>query len=499
MHIDIKDSIISVKFSHIKILQKGDLKMNNQAMFSIDIMAMNDRVTGSCNLFVVNYPDRTKTNFILECGRYQEPEEMRLNDSFDFNPCNISFAVITHNHVDHNGRISQLMHEGFCGKIYTSEATALLMPLALDDNYKIMSLNCKKASKKLVYSINDLERSKQLIQSIKYSTRYKVDEHITITLIGNGHLVGASMVLIEVSFENEEPINILFTGDYKKENMLFDVNKIPNWVKALPIIIVQEATYGNFKASDKHDCYRDNIIEGVKKDNVIALTAFSLGRTEEILYILKQLKDQSKISKNTPIILDGGLAQGYIHLRRKNEDVFNYREDIMPSCLTFVGGETREAIIRNNESKIIVTSAGMGDNGPAQLYLPALVSKKNALIQFPGYTAKNTLGRRLLESKVAETIMINGILRVRNAKIDDTTGLSGHAKPDELVELLREFPNLKLVLVCHGEPEAKTRYVQKVKSEIRVKDVEVLSRANFFRVGAFGLIKVVNSKFNTRS
>ena len=107
--------------------------MGSKERFYADIMALQPEVTGSCNLVIVNYPNGEKTRFIVDCGLFQESDYSQYNASFPFNAENIEFCVVTHNHVDHTGRLPLLVKKGFTGEIYTSKATAILLPLALAD------------------------------------------------------------------------------------------------------------------------------------------------------------------------------------------------------------------------------------------------------------------------------------------------------------------------------------------------------------------------------
>lgn len=106
--------------------------MGSKERFYVDVMALNSEVTGSCNLVIVNYPNGDKTRFIVDCGLFQESDYSQYNESFPFNAENIEFCIITHNHVDHTGRLPLLIKQGFNGRVYTSKATSVLLPLALE-------------------------------------------------------------------------------------------------------------------------------------------------------------------------------------------------------------------------------------------------------------------------------------------------------------------------------------------------------------------------------
>ena len=130
--------------------------MGAKERFYVDIMALQPEVTGSCNLVIVNYPNGEKTRFIVDCGLFQESDYSQYNASFPFNAENIEFCVVTHNHVDHTGRLPLLVKKGFTGEIYTSKATAILLPLALADSYKVLKDVAKRNNAKQLYSESDV-------------------------------------------------------------------------------------------------------------------------------------------------------------------------------------------------------------------------------------------------------------------------------------------------------------------------------------------------------
>lgn len=151
--------------------------------------------------------------------------------------------------------------------------------------------------------------------------------------------------------------------------------------------------------------------------------------------------------------------------------------------------------LEDRNKKIIVTTSGMGSYGPAQTYIPEYLSRENALIQFTGYTAEGTMGNRLKETKKGETVEVAGIIRKKRAEVEYTTEYSAHAKADEMIEFLKQFKNLKLVLVNHGEIHSKNVFANRIVEEVDTKRVGLLGREYFFRVNSYGLVKTLTTKF----
>ncbi|MBO5005293.1 MAG: hypothetical protein J6D03_08695 [Clostridia bacterium] len=167
----------------------------------------------------------------------------------------------------------------------------------------------------------------------------------------------------------------------------------------------------------------------------------------------------------------------------------------MPKNLTLVDKASRISILEATESKIILTTSGMGSYGPAQLYIPEYIKRENALIHFTGYTAEGTLGHRLRNTKTGEHVEIGGLIAKKRAMVEYTTEYSAHAKADDMIDFLKQFRKLKLVLVNHGQTNVKTKFASRILDEVETKNVGLLGREYFFRVSPYGLVKTLSTKF----
>ena len=171
------------------------------------------------------------------------------------------------------------------------------------------------------------------------------------------------------------------------------------------------------------------------------------------------------------------------------------KKDFFPKNLTFVNSENRNELLQTTDCKIIVTTSGMGTYGPAQVYIPYFISQKNALILFTGYTAEGTLGADLKNAEEGETVKIGGLICKKFADVSYCNEFSAHAKSEELIELLKKFNNLRGVLINHGQTETKDRFAEKILKEIDINEVGILNREYFFRIGSYGIIKTLSTKF----
>lgn len=469
--------------------------MGKKERFYADIMSAHPEVTGSCNIVTVRLPNGEKFHFIVDCGLFQEKEYMKCNNEFMFNPYNIDFCLITHAHVDHIGRLPFLIKKGYSGYIYTTDVTKNIMPSALKDSAKVLRESAKRNKEKALYSESDVEHTMQHVMGYGYNHWIRINGYVRIMFLSNGHLYGAAMILVQISYPGEKDINILFTGDYNNKNIFFDLEPIPKWVYSLPLTIVQESTYGYMDSTDIRECFNDNILKCARKGGTVVIPVFALGRMQEILYYLKGLQDLELLSMDIPIYIDGKLGNTYTSMCKSGmlgakEDM----RDFLPKNIIFADKTTKGTLLQNKEAKIIVTTSGMGSHGPAQSYIPAYITNGNALIQFTGYVTEGTLGRDIKDAEKGKTVKIRGVLYKKAADVEYTNEFSAHAKADEMISFLQRFENLNLVLINHGETETKEIFARRVLDKVHPKKVGVLGQY-FFRINPYGLVTSKSAKF----
>lgn len=470
--------------------------MGLKERFYADIMAMHPEVTGSCHLVIAKLPNGETIRFVVDCGLFQEKKYEELNGVLPFNAENVEFCLVTHNHVDHTGRLPFMVKQGFNQKIYATETTCKLLPLALYDSHKVLKDVAKRKNIKCLYEEEDVNHTIQLLRPCRYNETIKISENVKVTFLNNGHLIGAAVILVQISYPEYEDINLLFTGDYHCKNMFFDVNPIPDWILNLPLTVIQESTYGDMDTSEMKACFKENVVKCIKNDGSVVATVFSLGRSQEILYELKTMQQDGTLNYEVPIYFDGKLAIRYTELYLKDGlDIKSEMRDFLPENLTFVDKSNRNEVLEDTSKKIILTTSGMGSYGPAQVYIPEYITRKNALIHFTGYTAEGTLGHRLKNTEIGEMVEIGGLLAKKRAQVEYTTEYSAHAKADEMIAFLRQFKSLKLVLVNHGETDVKKVFAEQILDEVKTKNVGLLGREYFFRVNPYGLVKTLPSKF----
>lgn len=497
--------------------------MGSKERFFCYVTSLNPEVTGSLHPVTVHYPDGRTTNFIVDSGLYQEKAYNELNyKKFPFKEENIDFALITHNHSDHMGRLPYLVSGGFQGHIYASTETVRLMNASLRDSYRIEKEDSKRYNRKAMYSEEDFINTLSQIVPCGFEKVEYVDTNIKVTFFENGHLLGAALILIQISYPGEKDINLLFTGDYKPQNVFFDVAELPEWVRELPLIIVTESTYGYMDTSDVSYHMESDLEEAIKEKETVLITVFAQERAQQIMLMLKEMQRQGKINTEIPIRLDGNLAQEYTRLYKTSKYLIESgKDDFFPENFSYISKENRLEVLESKEQQIILTTSGMGDHGPAQLYLERWVERKDVLIYIPGYTSPDTLGYRLqhpIDERLIKggkvysptreilqsikeyglrnpKVIINGKVLNMNAQVLTTNECSSHAKADEIIDFLQMFKHLSMVLINHGQKEVKEQFAIRVEKEVNTKYVGILGEYTF-KVSHYGYMKHMGAKLN---
>ncbi len=470
--------------------------MGSKSKFHVDVMPLFNEVTGSCHLCVVTTPDKNTFKFIVDCGLFQEKQYLTLNDTIPFKPESLSFALITHNHIDHIGRLPLLVKLGFSNTIYTSNLTKVFMPKSLMNSCKILIKTAKVKKTKPLYSIKDLDKTLKLTEGVAYFNEIRVHENVSVTFLDNGHMPGSSMILVKIFYPGEQDIFMLFTGDYSSHSPFFNVGEIPKYIFDLPLTIIQESTYGNTYLKDVIPVFKDNIINAINEKKTVIIPAFSFGRSQEILLNIRKMQDSGILDKNLPVYLDGKLSICYTNIFCDISESFKEEaRDFIPYNFSFLTKELRAQLLIDTNCKIIVTSSGMGSYGPAPLYISKYIERDDSLIHFVGYPAKGTLSKILMDTEKHQFVNFKNVEKKKLCDIKHSTEFSSHAKLDEILNFLKRFTNIKLLLINHGEYECKYNLEKTAKDNNLSKDVFVESILYFYRIDAYGLVKILTTKF----
>ena len=476
--------------------------MSNGGFF-VELSTQSDDVTGSCTLVTLRLPDGDKQQVIVDCGSFIEKEYKEKNESFHFVPEELDACVITHAHIDHIGRLPLLVKKGYKGKIFSTKVTAEIIPISLEDNFRIMCREAKNGKNNggngRLYEEIHVDQVSRKLKRCDFEMLKQITPNIEVAFLPNGHLFGAAMVYMKCSYKGYNDINILFSGDYKKDNRFFKTSKrLPFKLFQKRINLVIETTYGDSMQDEIDYVFFAEIIKAINKKQKILLPAFSLGRTQDVLLTLKRLQSEGHIPYYYNIYCDGALAKRYIKLAREGKLGIKKNKNFLPNQFYLIGEsrfekaqEERRRVYESVMPAIIVASSGNGSFGPCNTYLRNMVEQRSSTIIFTGYCTEGTLGRRLIEAENDSELEVCGETVVKKATVLSTGEFSAHAHADELLKLVDQFDNLGSVVLTHGSNEAKIAFTELLDEELQINSdkVTILKSDEVTRVDSWGLIK----------
>ena len=421
--------------------------------------------TGSMYLFEVN-----QQRLLLECGLFQgkRDEMMERNRNFPFDPKQVDAVVLSHAHIDHAGNLPNLCKRGFEGSIFCTFATRDLSSIMLADSAEIQRSDAefvsrKRAKKNLppvepLYTAADAEKALRQFVAINYDRPIRVLDGVTVTFRDAGHILGAAQVVLDIQ-ENNRKFRYLFSGDVGRggDEILRDPQPVEN-VDYLQI----ESTYGGREHSPKADAkelVHQLVCATLEKDGKVIIPAFSVGRTQDIVYELNQLTEEGKIPK-VPIFVDSPLSVNATEIYRLHPECFNeatakfLREKANPfgmENLTYIR-EVAHSMKLNDmkEAAIIISASGMCEAGRIRHHLKNHIGKPENLVLFIGYCAEHTLGAQILAGQTPVNIF--GEPHEVRARIASVDAFSGHADKNELKRYVENLTgDIKKVFVIHGE------------------------------------------------
>ena len=439
-------------------------------------------VTGSKHLLSL----KNGTNILLDCGLFQGmgADTDSLNREFGFDPKSIHCLLLSHAHIDHSGLIPKLVKEGFEGTIYCTAATAELAEILLHDSaeiqtYEVDYINKKRAAKNLplyepLYSHEDVMNAVKMFKVVKYDTPFQPAENMEVTYTNNGHVIGSAAINISV-MEDAKETKILFSGDVGRYRSL--LLQPPSEAPQADYVII-ESTYG-----DKHHDLSFNNIDlmnewirktCVEKEGKLIIPAFSVGRTQEILYILNQLELEKKLP-DLHFFVDSPLSQKATEAVKKYPELFNDRlqevlkidnDPFLFNGLKYVENVEDSKLLKETDSPcVIISASGTADAGRVRHHISSCVSDGKNAILMAGYCGSNSLGGQLL-SGAKEVELFNETFEVA-AEVGAFTGLSAHADSDDLLQFLssQDPQKVKAVFLVHGEYNTQTAFQTRLENK----------------------------------
>ncbi|MEI6316162.1 MAG: MBL fold metallo-hydrolase [bacterium] len=407
---------------------------------------------------------------LVDCGLVQG-EKLAQEENwepFSYDPKTIDYLFVTHSHIDHIGRIPKLVHDGFKGKIIATPPTCALVKPMLEDTSAILSHDTEHHLDE-IYNADVLKQALTGWIDLPYEKEYQLIPEISVSLHDAGHVLGSAYVTFKLG-----KTKLTFTGDLGNSPSPILKDTTPMTDSDYLLI---ESVYGDrlHEARDKRrDMLKDVLLENYKKEGTLIIPAFSLERSQEVIFEIDKLIETKQIPK-MPVYLDSPLAITVTDIYREYKDCFN--DDIrthiekgndpfaFPGLVETVDAEESKAILHKPDPKVIIAGSGMSSGGRVLHHEQNYLSNKNNTLLLIGYQAVGTLGRKLEEGTPYVTINKQSI--PVHASIKNISGYSGHKDSDALVEFVSHSAStLKKVWTVMGEPKSTSFLAQKIKNEL---------------------------------
>ena len=447
----------------------------------ITFIGATHEVTGSCY-----YLEAAGKKFLVDCGMEQGPDYYE-NKDIPVPPGELDFVLLTHAHMDHSGNLPAIYAKGFKGPVYATEATCNLCDIMLRDSAHIQMFEAEWRNRKAkrqgkpefvpAYTMEDALGVIRNFVGCPYETGIILGEGLRVKFIDAGHLLGSSSIEVNICEAGVEK-TIVFSGDTGNKNQ--PLIKDPAYFSKADYVVM-ESTYGDRSHGERPDYVRllaDVIQETFDRGGNVVIPSFAVGRTQEMLYFIRQIKAEGLIHghDNFKVFVDSPLANEATNIFGIHKyDCFDdealelIRKGINP--LSFPGlkisvtSEDSKAINFDDDCKVIISASGMCDAGRIKHHLKHNLWREDSTILFVGYQAVGTPGRALLEG--TQEIKLFGEPVHVAAKICRMPGISGHADVNGLVDWIKAFEvKPQKVFVTHGEDTVTELFAARLRDEM---------------------------------
>ena len=434
----------------------------------VEFFGATGEVTGSCHLVTVG-----ERKILLDCGLIQgrAKDEERNREPFPFDPASIDAVVLSHAHIDHSGRLPLLVKSGFRGSIYTHRACRDLCRIMLKDsaflNEKdVQWENRKRARKGLdlieaMYTVEDAQIAMKQFKGLVYQQKKRILPNVTLCLNDAGHILGSSIVELWLEDEGQKR-KLVFSGDLGRSGM--PILEDPAVISDADLVIM-ESTYGDRMHRSWEETQKEisEVLSIATNGNGnILIPAFSVGRTQEILYLFAKYYKQWDLDR-WQIFLDSPLAIEATRIFMNHTDLFdddmqallqkNKQQAILPNLHISRTTNQSMALNRVHSGAIIIAGSGMCSGGRIKQHLKHNIWRSDCHVIISGFQARGTLGRKLVDG--AKRITLWGETVKVSASIHTIGGLSAHADQAGLKNWYNNFKNRPHIVLVHGEEQAQ--------------------------------------------
>lgn len=432
-------------------------------------------VTGSKHLITLTNGKK----LLLDCGMFQGmgKDTDAMNRHWGFDPVQVDYMILSHAHIDHSGLIPKLIADGYKGKIYCTDATKDLTAVLLEDSAEIQEDDVKYENKrraamgmpylKPLYTIEDAKRAVDRLLPKEYNEWFKVSDDIEAMFTDAGHIIGSACVHLKIT-ENGRTKRITFSGDIGRYRDV--ILKSPqNFPQA--DVIIMESTYGN-SLHDNAVSTPDQLLHWIQnacieKKGKLIIPAFSVGRTQELLYDLNQLELERRLPE-LEYYVDSPLSVDATHIVKNYPEYFNNRiqkilkQDNDPfgfKGLKFVKTVAESKLLNfKNGPYVIISASGMADAGRVKHHINNTIESSRNTILLTGYCEPRSLGGKLLRGM--KEIKIFGVEKQVNAAVGQIRSMSAHGDYDDMCQWLacQNPQEVQKLFLVHGEYDVQQSF-----------------------------------------
>jgi metallo-beta-lactamase family protein len=449
-------------------------------------------VTGSKHLLTL----KNGTRYLLDCGMFQGmgPQTDELNRQWGFDPKAVNYLILSHAHIDHSGLIPKLVKDGFSGKVYSTPATKELTAVLLADSANIQQEDIKFVHKKSIvddqismnplYDVENAQQAIQLFETVEYGQWFAIDESVQFMYSDAGHILGSAAVHVRIKEEGRE-VNLTFSGDVGRYRDVI-LNSPQPFPQSDYILI--ESTYGN-SLHDPDVKTPDLLLQWIQKTCLtkkgkLIIPAFSVGRTQEILFALNQLELEGRLPA-LDYYLDSPLSITVTEIVKKYPSLFNdniqkiLQTDKDPFAFTGLkyvrSVEDSKKLNFRNGPAVIISASGMADAGRVKHHISNNIENSRNTILLVGYCEPHTLGGRLMGG--AKEVNIFGVAHEVHAEVGSIRSMSAHGDYRDLGRFLdcQDPKKVKKLFLVHGDYDVQQAFKERLLKS-GFMDVEIPER-----------------------
>jgi metallo-beta-lactamase family protein len=448
-------------------------------MTTLQFLGAAGTVTGSKYLLETH-----GTRVLIDCGLFQGYKELRQRNWNDLpvNPPSIAFVLLTHAHIDHSGFLPRLVRNGFSGPVFATSATADLLKVLLPDSARLQEEDAQYANRKgfsrhkpavPLYTEQDAAAALKQLRKVSYEESVTLNKFVSARFIPAGHILGSSFIEVQMSEPNMPSLKVVFSGDLGRydEPILND----PAPESEADYLLV-ESTYGNrlHDQTNPKDQLAEIINTTAARGGRIIIPAFAVGRTQLLVYYLRELEDEGRIPV-LPVAVDSPMGVEATRLYSKHHEDHDFdmhrienlqKNPLATRNFSLVQGRNgSKALNAQKGPAIIISASGMATGGRVLHHLAQWLPDPASTVLLVGYQAAGTRGRRMQDGE--KLIKIHGEMVPVHAQIETLSSLSAHADSGEIMRWLSGFSRPpRTTFVVHGEPDSAEALRDRIANEL---------------------------------